>query len=122
MDARVIHRCVYCGDPVDENISEQADELFKTFSNVRPSCGKGDCAKQKNFLTSNERKKQHLGKRRRDDQIPIGGAIKKQKRNIAPVTQQDLDTATERTEAAWDGVTDDWVKVMTDWWKRLRGN
>ena len=89
-------RCVYCGIEIDEDISNEADELFKKYANVRPSCGKGECSKHTKILTSNERKKEVVRKRRRKDQL--GGAQKKKKPNPAPITQHDLETATRLLE------------------------
>ena len=100
----------------DESISKQADEIFKQYYNVRPSCK--DCGET---LFSNGRKKEQLGKRRRDDQIG-GGAKKKQK--LDSVTQQDLEDATRRAEEAaphLDGnITDSWIEVMKTWWRKIR--
>ena len=108
-------RCVHCGILIeDESISNQADELFKKYYNVRPSCK--DCGET---LFSNGRKKEYLlGKRRRADQI--GGAKKKQK--VDSVTQQDLDDVTRRAgEAAPHGtITDGWMEVMKTWWRKIR--
>ena len=108
-------RCVHCGIMIeDESISKQADELFQKYYNVRPSCK--DCGET---LFSNGRKKEHLGKRRRAEQL--GGAHKKQKRDS--VTQQDLDDATRRAgETDLDeNITDSWIEVMKTWWRKIRG-
>ena len=106
-------RCVHCGILIeDESISNQADELFKKYYNVRPSCK--DCGET---LFSNGRKKEHLGKRRRADQI--GGEQKKQK--VDSVTQQDLEDVRRAGEAAPHGnITDSWIKVMKSWWRKIR--
>jgi len=115
-------RCVYCGIEVEEGISNEADELFKKFSNVRPSCGKDDCTRHTKFLTSNERKKEYLGKRRRE--IQLGGAQKKKKTNRTPITQQDVETVTLLVQGSWSDteITDSWIQTMNAWWRKLRGN
>ena len=102
---------------MDQTISGAADELFKTFYNVRPSCK--DCGET---LASNPRKKVHLGKRRREDQL-IGGAIKKQKLNHDPITQEDVERVRAEVEEAGaigEEPTQKWIDAMRKWWKKLR--
>ena len=99
----------------DPTISDAADELFKKFYNVGPSCE--DCAET---LANNPRKKLHLGKRRREGQL-IGGAIKKQKLN--PITQEDVDNVGAEVQEAGPILEEPppkWIEVMRKWWKKLR--
>ena len=40
--------CVHCGVLIDDpNITKEADKLYETYANVRPSCKQGRCGDHK---------------------------------------------------------------------------
>ena len=106
--------CYQCGDLIDDaGIIAEADDLFKIWNNVRPSCKKPECGDHK--ATHRRRGKFKATMKRKGK---FYNPNPKKKRKTDPVDVLGVTAAVNAIGA----ITEEWLGVMRDYWNQLRRN